>query len=132
VPNIDAAFTDHLSCLPTEKAVESSDRLLDAVRASNLLSGYLYASAKYMEAYIMTGTGARLAIACGLHSISSSVFTEVLKDYPDASGKMLPTASGKARISRFWALPPPTDAVDLGERINALSVFAKPYHLQLD
>lgn len=68
----------------------------------------------------MTGTSARLAIACGLHSISSSVFTEVLKDYPDASGKMLPTASGKSRISRFWALPPPTDAIDLGERINAL------------
>jgi hypothetical protein len=103
-----------------EKAVTDSDRLLDAIRASNLLAGYLYGSAHYLQAYIMTGTCARLAISCGLHAVSSTVFEEVLKDYPDATGEMHGNSLGRPLVAKFWALPPPSDPTDLGERIAVL------------
>lgn len=97
-----------------------SDRLLDAIRASNLLAGYLYSLAKYLQAYIMTGTCARLAISCGLHAISSTVLEEVMKDYPDGTGEMHGNSSGRPRVAKYWARPPPSDPTDLGERIAVL------------
>ena len=103
-----------------EKAIDDSDRLLDAIRASNLIAGYLNSCAKYLQAYVETGRCARLAISCGLHQISSTVYDEVLKDYPDSSGEMHGSRSGRPRVAKFWALPPPSDPVDLGERIAIL------------
>lgn len=105
----------------SEKAVATSDRLLDAIRASQLIGGYLYSTSQYLQAYIITGTSARLAISCGLHEISSTVFSEVVRESPGLNGNEK-QPFGKQRVSRYWAIPAPKDPIDLGERIAVLLV----------
>ena len=62
-----------------------------------------------MERVLIT----RLAVACGLHKIASSVWTPPV---PISLPLLHTLRTGS------YALEPPIDAVDLGERINALYV----------
>ncbi|KAK4686784.1 hypothetical protein P7C73_g3328, partial [Tremellales sp. Uapishka_1] len=99
-----------------EEAISRADRLLDATKAATILAVYKYSHARYHEGWMMTGQAAReddarLAISCGLHQIASSVF----KPSP------VPT-DGRAALmavmrQRAFVVPPPADAVELGERI---------------
>lgn len=98
-----------------EESIAKADRLFDATRAATILATYKYSNARYHEGWMMIGLAARLGVSCGLHQIPSSVF----KPSPlprDRSADLV----GLLR-QRAFCLPPPVDAIDLGERINALS-----------
>ena len=97
-----------------EESIAHNDRLFDGVRAMTLLAVYYYGSAHYFEGWMMTGRAANLAVACGLHAISSSV-------WKPAAPKNENTADLVALMrQRMWMLPPPRDPIELGERIWAL------------
>jgi hypothetical protein len=111
-----------------EESIAKADRLFDATRAAAILSTYKYSNARYHEGWMMVGLAARcvsrlvfgdmltprLGISCGLHQIPTSVWKP----------SMLPrdrTADLVALVrQRTFVLPPPADAVELGERIGAL------------
>ncbi|KAG8931381.1 hypothetical protein FRC02_002815 [Tulasnella sp. 418] len=78
-----------------------SDRLLDFLKGSNLVTAYLYMRGRFLEAYHSHCGTASCALSCGLHSIRSGVYSE------DPSG----TASTPS------LLPPPRDQAELSERI---------------
>lgn len=115
-----------------EEAIAHADRLVDAVRAAAMLAVYKYSLGRYHEGYMAVGQAARsvllvklkidktadqcsrLAISCGLHQIPSSVFKP----------SNLPR-DGRADLvdvmrQRSFCIPPPIDAIDLGERIWTL------------
>lgn len=97
-----------------DESLASADRLFDAVRAATIIAVYQYSVAKFHEAFMMTSRAARLAVSCGLHVIPTSVFkpSSLPRDHrAELIGLMRQTS---------WVLPPPTDAVALGERIWAL------------
>ncbi|KAK4684738.1 hypothetical protein P7C73_g5431, partial [Tremellales sp. Uapishka_1] len=83
----------------------SSDRLMDAIRAAMLLAAYSYSSGRHHEGWIMAGRAVRLVLSTGLHQISSCVFK------PD------PPRDPFLR-NKVFLLPPPQDALELGERIH--------------
>ncbi|WWC95459.1 hypothetical protein V866_002323 [Kwoniella sp. B9012] len=93
-----------------ETSIGMADRLLDATRASTLLAIYKYSKARYHEGWMMTGQAARLAVSCGLHQIPSSVFKP--SNLPHLNADLV----GMMR-HRSYVLPPPKDAIELGERI---------------
>nr|XP_019009262.1 uncharacterized protein I206_05910 [Kwoniella pini CBS 10737]OCF48043.1 hypothetical protein I206_05910 [Kwoniella pini CBS 10737] len=93
-----------------EQSIGMADRLLDATRASTLLAIYKFSKARYHEGWMMTGQAARLAISCGLHQIPSSVYK------PPTGPNVNADLAGMMR-HRSFVLPPPKDAIDLGERI---------------
>ncbi|EIW71404.1 hypothetical protein TREMEDRAFT_60335 [Tremella mesenterica DSM 1558] len=96
-----------------DESIRLADRLFDAVRAATMLAVYQFSKSRYHEGWMMTGLAARLAISCGLHQIPSSVFRP--SPVPrDQRGDLV-----SIMRHRSYALPPPQDAIDLGERIWA-------------
>ncbi|WWD20388.1 hypothetical protein CI109_104864 [Kwoniella shandongensis] len=94
-----------------DEAINNADRLLDACRASTILAVYKYSKARYHEGWMMTGQAARLALSCGLHQISSSVFKPVTPSpHADLVGMMR---------HRSYVIPPAKDAIEHAERIWA-------------
>ncbi|WVW86826.1 hypothetical protein I302_108881 [Kwoniella bestiolae CBS 10118] len=93
-----------------ETSIGMADRLLDATRASTLLAIYKFSKARYHEGWMMTGQAARLALSCGLHQIPSSVYKPT--NLPHLNADLV----GMMR-HRSYVLPPPKDAIELGERI---------------
>ncbi|KAL1407328.1 hypothetical protein Q8F55_006750 [Vanrija albida] len=98
------------------KALDSStssvDRLIDSVRAAMLLAAYSHSSGRHHEGWCLAGLATRLVLSCGLHRIPSCVHRPEPPKNPFLR-------------NRFFLLPPPDDAVELGERIHAFwAVFA--------
>ncbi|WWC92908.1 uncharacterized protein L201_007870 [Kwoniella dendrophila CBS 6074] len=93
-----------------EESIGMADRLMDATRASTILAVYKFSKARYHEGWMMTGQAARLAVSCGLHQITSSVYKPSI--LPNINTDLV----GIMR-HRSYVLPPPKDAIDLGERI---------------
>ncbi|TXT10714.1 hypothetical protein VHUM_02219 [Vanrija humicola] len=91
-------------------SVANHDRLLDTVRGMTLLTSYLFAKEKYSLGYHMCGAAVRLAIACGLDRIPSSVWTAP-PPFNAAIHCTLRTGG--------YSIPPPDDPVELAERIYA-------------
>ncbi|ORX37628.1 hypothetical protein BD324DRAFT_622673 [Kockovaella imperatae] len=96
-----------------DEALSKAEKMFDVVRACALMAVYHFASAHYHEGWMMTGRAARLAISCGLHAIPSSEFSVTKIDAQwdnDLTSLMR---------KRSWVIPPPSDPVELGERIWA-------------
>jgi hypothetical protein len=85
-------------------ALDASDRLVDIVQASALLSVYLYNKNRVLEGYRHAFSAIRLAVGLGLHQILSSDVNSIMNYYQPAP--VIP-------------IPPPSDAVELGDRIMA-------------
>jgi hypothetical protein len=92
-------------------SIANSDRLLDTVRAMALVVNYLFSRERYRQGYHMAGAAIRLAIACGLHRIPSSVWTKP-PHFNAAIHFTLRTGGHSIR--------PAEDAIELAERIYAL------------
>ncbi|KAG8987364.1 hypothetical protein FRB90_003383, partial [Tulasnella sp. 427] len=92
--------------LRARKAMEDSlahcDRLLDYLKASNLVTGYLLMTGRYLEAFHQHAGASRLALACRLHKIKTHTYS------PDVTSASEP---GQQLI------PPPTSQMELGDRI---------------
>lgn len=95
------------ACKHIHVTMATTDRLLDAVRASYLLSIYSFLSARHHEGWCLAGIAVRLVLSCGLHKIKSCTLKPV-----EAQDPFLRHQS--------YILPPPEDTVELGERIHAL------------
>ncbi|KIO21426.1 hypothetical protein M407DRAFT_125905 [Tulasnella calospora MUT 4182] len=85
-----------------EDSLAHCDRLLDYLKASNLVTSYLLMTGRYLEAFHQHAGASRLALSCGLHQIRSPVYStnHVTADGP---GPQL--------------IPPPTNQLELGDRI---------------
>ncbi|KAG8864190.1 hypothetical protein FRB96_006011 [Tulasnella sp. 330] len=79
-----------------------ADRLHDYVRGTNLLVFYYICKGMYDEAEQQICNSARVAIACGMHQIVSSIYQPPTPSTPKGP------------------LRPPRDNIDLGERIHTL------------
>lgn len=95
------------ACKHLDISTSTVDRLIDAVRAAMLLSAYSHSSGRHHEGWCLTGLATRLVLSCGLHRIKSNVH------------KPEPSTNPFLR-DRFFLLPAPVDAVELGERLHAL------------
>ncbi|KAG8928863.1 hypothetical protein FRC01_005257 [Tulasnella sp. 417] len=84
-----------------------SDRLMDFLRGSVLVTLYLYLRGRYLEGYHIHCGAARLALSCGLHRIESHVFDEITRG-------RAPLAGGPS----IMLLKPPANQIDLAERIT--------------
>ncbi|KAG9032381.1 hypothetical protein FS837_002745 [Tulasnella sp. UAMH 9824] len=84
-----------------------SDRLMDFLRGSVLVTLYLYLRGRYLEGYHIHCGAARLALSCGLHRIESHVFEEYLRG-------SVPLTGGTS----IMLLKAPKNQVDLAERIT--------------
>lgn len=93
-------------------ALEHSDRLVNVVQASSLLAVYFFAKARLLEGYYHSSSAARLAVALGLHQIRTPVWRP-------QQGAQYGGAAWNGSPSTSVPLPPPHDAVELGERILA-------------
>ncbi|KAL7419330.1 hypothetical protein Q5752_006168 [Cryptotrichosporon argae] len=103
----------HDACRFLDASTSTVDRLIDAIRAAMLLAAYSYSSGRHHEGWCLAGVAVRLVLSCGLHRIKSIVFA------PDA-GKQNPFLR-----NHVFLLPPPEDAIELGDRIHAFwAVFA--------
>ncbi|KAJ7348963.1 hypothetical protein DFH08DRAFT_863952 [Mycena albidolilacea] len=89
-------------------ALDNSDRLVDIVQASCLLSVYLYANCRALEGYTHSFSAARLAVGLGLHQIrplppgvdDPQLYSEEITPIP------IPPARDRTehsdRIAAFW------------------------------
>ncbi|KAJ7253377.1 hypothetical protein B0H12DRAFT_1116935 [Mycena haematopus] len=90
-------------------ALDNSDRLVDVVQASCLLSVYLYVNCRALEGYTHSFSAARLAVGLGLHQIRplpplgadhSRLYSEEITPIP------IPPARDRAemsdRVAAFW------------------------------
>ena len=93
-----------------DEAITKSDRLFDALRATTLLCAYQYSHARYHQAWVTCGTAVRLVYSTGLNAIPSSVWKPT---------KIPSDLAGLMRV-RDYVLQPPSDSVELAERIYAL------------
>lgn len=99
-------------CKHLDTSTSTVDRLIDAVRAAMLLAAYSHSSGRHHEGWCLAGLAVRLVLSCGLHRIKSCVHKPEQPNNPFLR-------------NRIFLLPPPEDAVELGERIHAFwSVFA--------
>ncbi|KDQ06041.1 hypothetical protein BOTBODRAFT_149808 [Botryobasidium botryosum FD-172 SS1] len=80
-----------------EHSLANADRLFDYVRASTLLSSYLYSRCRLIEGHYYNSSAMSLAVACGLSKIISIDLT------------LQPMQS---------LIEPPKDLAELGDRIN--------------
>lgn len=107
-----------------------TDRLHDFVRASNLITFYYLCKGKhrplppfsrwapnmsmflgrYPEAYEQVVSSLHMAVTCGMHQISSSVWRPIS---PSASSNTF--------------LPPPRNGIDIGERIHTFWQVCKGF-----
>jgi hypothetical protein len=95
------------ACKALDSSTSSVDRLIDSVRAAMLLAAYSHSSGRHHEGWCLAGLATRLVLSCGLHRIPSCVHRPEQPKNPFLR-------------NRFFLLPPPDDAVELGERIHAL------------
>ncbi|BEI88355.1 uncharacterized protein CcaverHIS019_0110730 [Cutaneotrichosporon cavernicola] len=93
------------ACKHLEISTSTVDRLIDAVRAAMLLSAYSHSSGRHHEGWCLGGLANRLVLSCGLHRIHSNVHQPEPKKNPFLR-------------NRVFLLPPPADAVELGERLH--------------
>jgi len=91
------------------EAVSSLDRLMDAVRAATILAVYRFQKNQYQAGIMMNAQAVQLAYTLGLHQITSNVWRPPREE-----------CAQPAMRQRKWMIGPPKDAVELGERINAL------------
>ncbi|KAF8191549.1 hypothetical protein K438DRAFT_1830705 [Mycena galopus ATCC 62051] len=90
-------------------ALDNSDRLVDVVQASCLLSVYLYVNCRALEGYTHSFSAARLAVGLGLHQLRplphpgadfAQLYSEEITPIP------IPPARDRAemadRIAAFW------------------------------
>ncbi|OCF74369.1 hypothetical protein I204_04740 [Kwoniella mangroviensis CBS 8886] len=111
VPSI-RKFAEPLFKIATSKleiAIRKEDRLIDAIRASKNLSKWLFIQGRVFEGYQYSCKTISLCIACGLHRISSSIFT------PAPASESQDVQAGKPR----YLLEPPKSQGGLAERIHA-------------
>lgn len=94
-------------------ALEASDRLVQVLQASCLLAVLFFAKGRLLEGYYHAGAAARLAVGLGLHQISPPDWSAP-GGSPGSSAASSSSGAGGASI-----LPPPLDALELGERILA-------------
>ncbi|KAJ7771493.1 hypothetical protein B0H16DRAFT_1305750 [Mycena metata] len=91
-------------------ALDNSDRLVDVVQASCLLSVYLYINCRPLEGYCHSFSAARLAVGLGLHQIRAlapvSADDSQLGYSEDITPIPIPPARDRAevvdRIAAFW------------------------------
>ncbi|CAK9784910.1 unnamed protein product [Cutaneotrichosporon oleaginosum] len=93
------------ACKYLEMSTSTVDRLIDAVRAAMLLAVYSHSSGRHHEGWCLGGLANRLVLSCGLHRIQSNVHRPEPKKNPFLR-------------NRVFLLPPPVDAVELGERLH--------------
>lgn len=93
-------------------ALELSDRLVNIVQASALLSVYFFAKARLLEGYYHSSSASRLTVALGLHQIRTSVWRP-----QDMPSPLFTTWNGSP--GSFVPLTPPASSLELGERISA-------------
>ncbi|KIO18972.1 hypothetical protein M407DRAFT_31375 [Tulasnella calospora MUT 4182] len=86
-----------------------ADRLLDYLKASNIIAAYLLRRGRHLEGYHHHSGAARLAMACGLHHIYSPTFPphvqEPLPASTEAVALLRPPSSQMQvadRIFTFW------------------------------
>ncbi|KAF8305543.1 hypothetical protein DL93DRAFT_312570 [Clavulina sp. PMI_390] len=96
-------------------ALENADGLEDAVRAASLVAMYLYAKGRVLEAYYLACANARFAMGCGMHRVTSPVFTGARGKH-GASGAMEEDELSSERTMPL--LEEPQNPVELGERIH--------------
>ncbi|KAJ6620347.1 hypothetical protein B0H10DRAFT_2022442 [Mycena sp. CBHHK59/15] len=89
-------------------ALDNSDRLVDVVQASCLLSVYLYINCRALEGYCHSFSAARLAVGLGLHQIRPPVF-------PSGDDPQVPYTDEMTPIP----IPPPRDCAEVADRISA-------------
>lgn len=103
--NMEKQFFEQ-ACTHLDISTSTVDRLIDGVRAAMLLSAYSYSSGRHHEGWCLGGLAVRVALSCGLHRIKSMV--------------LRPAPPGNPFLrNQHFLLPPPEDAVELGERIHA-------------
>lgn len=103
--NMEKQFFEQ-ACTHLDISTSTVDRLIDGVRAAMLLSAYSYASGRHHEGWCLGGLAVRVALSCGLHRISSMTLRP-------------PPPRNPFLRNQHFLLPPPEDAVELGERIHA-------------
>ncbi|KAG8923011.1 hypothetical protein FRC01_013340, partial [Tulasnella sp. 417] len=86
------------------ESLAMSDRLMDFVRGSSLVTVYFLMRGRYLEGYHVHCGTARFALSCGLHRINSNE----LQDTEDHSTSNI-----------GYLLSPPETEVELGDRLNA-------------
>ncbi|KAH7107230.1 hypothetical protein BKA62DRAFT_649392 [Auriculariales sp. MPI-PUGE-AT-0066] len=101
--------------------LERSDRLVNIVQAECLLAFYLYANGRLLEGYMHASAAARLAIGLDLHKLISIDINGNNANTADKSEQeqQAMAANPATASSQINILPPPVDAIELGERINA-------------
>lgn len=95
-----------------QAGIKDGDRMLDLIRALVMLTGYQVSKEWFNLGYTTAGMAIRLAISCGLHKIPSS--TPLQNSYKFNAAVHFTLRTGG------YALPPPEDALELGERIHTL------------
>ncbi|ORY20914.1 hypothetical protein BCR39DRAFT_554526 [Naematelia encephala] len=93
------------ACEHLDVSSNNGDRLLDCLKASMLLSAYSFTSGRFHEGWLLAGLGVRMVLSTGLHQIGSNV----LRPEPPKNPLLR---------NRVFLLPPPEDALELGERIH--------------
>ncbi|KAG8928767.1 hypothetical protein FRC02_006476 [Tulasnella sp. 418] len=96
------------------KSLAQKDRLINFVAASTLLAYYLLRVGRFLECAHEISNAARFAMFCNLHKISSSVCKPPVP--PPPSTALPETIEAGAYVQPL--IPPPKDAVELGERIS--------------
>ncbi|KAG8902235.1 hypothetical protein FRB99_004721 [Tulasnella sp. 403] len=85
------------------ESLSFSDRLMDFLRGSILVTAYLFMRGRFLEGYHVHCGAARFALSCGLHRIRSSLYV------PNSP---LPMSTN------LVLLAPATSQIELGERIT--------------
>ncbi|KAG9000063.1 hypothetical protein FRB90_011880 [Tulasnella sp. 427] len=86
------------------ESLSYSDRLMDFLMGSILLTQYLYMRGRWLEGYHVHCGAARFALSCGLHQLPSHIYYSPLYNKPVTANVVL--------------LPAPTSGIELGERIS--------------
>ncbi|KAG8905684.1 hypothetical protein FRC00_013111, partial [Tulasnella sp. 408] len=87
------------------ESLAMSDRLMDFVRGSSLVTIYFLMRGRYIEGYHVHCGTARFALSCGLHRINSNELEEAQDDH--------------STLNIGYLLSPPETEVELGDRLNA-------------
>ncbi|KAG8903751.1 hypothetical protein FRB99_002809 [Tulasnella sp. 403] len=88
-----------------DECLAYSDRLMDYLKASVILTTYMYTRGRLIEGYHHVSSAARLAVSCGLHRIQSPVFQP---NVPQPRGSS----------SHITLLDPPRSQMELFDRIS--------------
>ncbi|KAH8114130.1 hypothetical protein DFH11DRAFT_250715 [Phellopilus nigrolimitatus] len=108
---VPALPTSSTSADETEE--EAGTPLVDAVQASALLAVYFFGKARLLEGYYHASAAARLAVALGMHQISSAVWRPPAAS-ASASPQLEPESSSSAYSSAFPFSGPPSSGVMAG------------------